>query len=263
MRIRQKKQFEYGYNSITEMDGKHAEMLMDFGILRLSKGQKTTSATPKERAFLLISGEAEFEWEGHTVVAQRSSCFYEGPWCLHVPSNLPVNITCLKGDTEISVQQTTNNQSFEAKLFTPEDCKIEMIGTGTMNEMATRTVRRIFNKANREKSNLVLGETINFPGKWSSYPPHYHPQPEIYFYKFNLENGFGYSGLGNKVYKVINNDALLISSQVGHAQVAAPGYAMYYIWVIRHIDNMPFLQPTFVREHLWLNNKQSKFWPEL
>ena len=262
MRIRSGKPFKYGYNSITAMDGKHADALMDFGILKLKAGQIITSNNPKESAFLLISGEVEFEWEGHKVLATRSSCFTEGPWCLHVPSNVPVNITCIEPDTEISVFKTTNEQSFESRLFTPSDCKTEMLGTGTMNEAATRVTRSIFNKANREKSNLLLWETINLPGKWSSYPPHYHPQPEIYFYKFNLASGFGYAGLGDKAYKIISNDTLLVNSPVAHPQVAAPGYAMYYSWAIRHMDNNPFLKPTFFNEYLWLNDKQAKFWPE-
>jgi len=263
MRIRQRKQFKYGYNNIIKMDGKHSDALMDFGILKLREGQTIIDTTPKERAFLLISGQVEMECDGHKVRANRSSCFYEGPWCLHVPANVPVNIRGTEIDTEISVYKTYNEQSFDPKFFTPEDCKVEMLGIGTMNEMATRAVRTIFNKANSEKSNLMLGETINLPGRWSSYPPHYHPQPEIYFYKFNLNNGFGYSGFGNKVYKVIQNDTLLVNAQVGHPQVAAPGYAMYYTCVIRHLDKLPYLRPTFFNEHLWLNEKQLKFWPDL
>ena len=262
MIIRQRKPFQYGYNSILDMAGKHAGALMDFGILKLREGQKLTDTASKERAFLLISGEVEFAWQKRKAVATRSSCFYEGPWCLHVPSNVPVAIRCLKRDSEIAVYQTDNAQSFEVRLFTPEDCKIQMLGTGTMSEMATRAVRSIFNKANRAESNLLLGETINFPGKWSSYPPHHHPQPEAYFYKFNLENGFGYSGLGGKVYKVMHNDTLLVTSTVGHPQVTAPGFAMYYAWVIRHLDNQPFLNPTFFDKYLWLNDTKSKFWPD-
>jgi 5-deoxy-glucuronate isomerase len=263
MRIRQRKPFKYGYNSIIAMDGAHAAALMDFGVLKLGNGQTITDTTSKERAFLLISGEVEFAWKGQKIIARRSSCFSAGPWCLHVPSSIPVNITGIKGDSEISVYKTNNERSFESRLFTPEDCKVEILGMGTMNEMATRAVRPIFNKANREESNLLLGETINFPGKWSSYPPHHHPQPEVYFYKFNLENGFGYSGLGENVYEVINNDTILVISGEGHPQVVAPGYAMYYTWVMRHFDTQPFLKPTFLKEYLWLNNKQSKFWPEL
>ena len=263
MRIRQRKPFKYGYNSIIAMDGAHAAALMDFGVLKLGDGQTIADTTSKERAFLLISGEVEFAWKGQKIIARRSSCFSAGPWCLHVPSSIPVNITGIKCDSEISVYKTNNERSFESRLFTPEDCKVEILGIGTMNEMATRAVRTIFNKANREESNLLLGETINFPGKWSSYPPHHHPQPEVYFYKFNLENGFGYSGLGENVYEVINNDTILVISGEGHPQVVAPGYAMYYTWVMRHFDTQPFLKPTFLKEYLWLNDKQSKFWPEL
>ncbi len=262
MRIRHSKPFKYGYNSIIAMDGQHADALMDFGILKLKADQTIVNKNNKERAFLLISGEVEFEWENQKVLATRSSCFTEGPWCLHIPSDVAVNITCIKSDTELSVMKTTNEQSFEPRLFTPADCKTEMLGAGTMNETATRLTRSIFNKTNRDKSNLLLGETINLPGKWSSYPPHYHAQPEIYFYKFNLENGFGYAGLGDKAYKIICNDTLLVNSPFTHPQVAAPGYAMYYSWVIRHIDNLPFVKPTFFDEYKWLNDKQSKFWPE-
>ena len=184
MRIRQSKQFQYGYNKIIDMDGEYAAALMDFGVLKLNEGQTITDTSSKERAFLLISGEVEFAWQAQKVVAGRSSCFAEGPWCLHVPSNIPVTIICLKRDSEIAVYKTDNERSFASRLFTPEDCKVEMLGAGTMNEMATRAVRTIFNKANREEANLLLGETINLPGKWSSYPPHHHPQPEVYFYKF-------------------------------------------------------------------------------
>ena len=43
---------------------------------------------------------------------------------------------------------------------------------------------------------MVLGEVLNLPGKWSSYPPHHHPQPEVYFYRFDYPDGFG-AGFAN------------------------------------------------------------------
>ena len=36
MRIHQQEPFSTGYHPITQLDGKHKEMLMDFGILKLS-----------------------------------------------------------------------------------------------------------------------------------------------------------------------------------------------------------------------------------
>lgn len=262
MRIRQEKQFEFGYNSITEMDGKYSEMLMDFGILKLDTGQVIFDRDHKERAFLLITGEVEFEWEDGKVVATRISCFDEAPWCLHVPADVSVRVSGIKRDTELSVHKTANDQSFAARLFTPEDCRIEQRGAGTMKEAGTRIARTIFDKSNRDNSNLVLGEAITFPGKWSSYPPHHHPQPEIYFYKFNLENGFGYSEVGEEVYKVRNNDVILLYPGMTHPQVASPGYAMYYTWVIRHLENLPYINPTFLPEHLWVTDKDARIWPD-
>ena len=210
-----------------------------------------TDTTPGEKAYLLTSGEAEFEWEGHKAAVRRTSRFDEEPWCLHVPSSVSVSVTGTK-ECELSVYRTANAASFESRLFSPEDCQVARPGAGIMNEAATRIVRTIFNKTNRPQSNLVLGETINLPGKWSSYPPHWHQQPEIYFYSFNPEDGFGYSEVGGKVHRVKANDAVLIRPEATHPQVAAPGYAMYYAWAIRHLEGLPYTGPTDVPEYSWL-----------
>lgn len=108
---------------------------------------------------------------------------------------------------------------------------------------------------------FVFGEVINYPGKWSSYPPHYHNQPEIYFYRFLPETGFGFAGYGNEVFKIGNNDTLAIQGGLSHPQVAAPGYAMYYLWVIRHLDDDPYLKADVEPEHAWLTDREAKIWP--
>jgi len=262
LRVRQEVGFVEGYNSITEMDGKYTEMLMDFGILRLDEGKLQQDKLPKERAYLLIQGEVLFEWEGRKAVAKRGSCFDENPWCLHVTSGTEVRIISLKNNTEIAVQSTDNKKAFPSKLYTPEDCRSEERGKGTMGETSTRLVRTIFDTTNASDSNLVLGEVIDFPGKWSSYPPHHHPQPEIYFYKFFPENGYGHAEVGEEVYKIKNNDTVLITEGLVHPQTTAPGYAMYYLWVIRHLDDNPYIQPNFVDEHLWVTKAGAKIWPE-
>ena len=85
--------------------------------------------------------------------------------------------------------RTENGRAFPAKLYLPGDTPDEFRGAGTMHETSTRIVRTIFDYRNAPYANLVLGEVIDFPGKWSSYPPHHHPQPEIYYYKNNPGNG--------------------------------------------------------------------------
>jgi len=57
MIVTQKEPYPFGYTAITEQNGKHAEMLLDFGILRLKKGQTWESEKSKERTWLLIKGE--------------------------------------------------------------------------------------------------------------------------------------------------------------------------------------------------------------
>jgi len=258
-RIRQDDPFSYGYNPITTMEETENNTMMDFGIFRLAKDQVVVDADQKERAFLLIQGEVSFEWEGKKETAKRKSCFDDDPWVLHVPQGVQVKITGL-AETEVCLTKTTNDTVFPAKLYTDKECASEERGKGTMREASTRIVRTVFDYFNASYSNLVLGEVVNYPGKWSSYPPHYHSQPEIYFYKFNPGNGYGFCELGEDVVKLKNNDMVKILD-VTHPQTTAPGYAMYYIWVIRHLDGNPYITPIFVPEHLWVTDKDAKIWP--
>ena len=262
IQIRQNGPFTYGYTAITNMEEIQHNTNMDFGILKLESGQAEKSAEQKERAYLLVQGEVTFEWENHKEVAKRVNCFDEDPWVLHVPQNVEVVITGISENSELAVTKTTNEKAFLSKLYTQEECRSEERGKGTMKETSTRTVRTVFDYSNAPYANLVLGEVIDHPGKWSSYPPHYHPQPEIYYYKFNPEQGYGFSELGDDVLKLKNNDTVKILDNATHPQTTAPGYAMYYLWVIRHIEDKPYITPTFVPEHLWVTEPDAKIWPD-
>lgn len=262
IRIRQNEPLKAGYNEITTIDETVDNTMMDFGILKLLKGQLEISSEKKERAFLLISGEVKFEWEGYSETIERKSCFDNDPTVLHVPQDTMVTITGISENSEICITKTMNEKIFEPRLYREEECASELRGMGTMKETSTRIVRTVFDYSNAKHSNLVVGEVIDYPGKWSSYPPHYHPQPEIYFYKFNPENGYGFCELGEDVVKLKNNDTVKILDNATHPQTTAPGYAMYYIWVIRHLDGNPYITPTFVPEHLWVTDPDAKIWPD-
>lgn len=262
MIIRQKEPFKTGYNPITSLENIDNKTLMDFGILILESGTEEINLENKERAYLLLSGEITLEWGNNIETIRRDSYFDEAPWCLHLPAGELVKIKAQSDKCEISVTKTYNNYKFDAKLYTDKDCRVEYFGKGTMGETSTRICRTIFDYSSAPYANLVVGELINYPGKWSSYPPHHHPQPEIYFYKFDHEQGFGFSEFGEEVYKVKSNDVYIIDEEVTHAQVAAPGYAMYYIWVIRNLENNPFGERIYIPEHKWLLDKNAKVWPD-
>ncbi len=253
--------FRHGYTAVTGVAGPYPEILMDFGILKLRRGAKEISRASLERAYLLMAGEVELQWEGGVSRIARSSVFDEAPSCLHLPGGAEVSVTALSEEAELAYQATENPAHFAAKFYAPANCRIEERGKGTMRETSTRIVRTVFDDSNAPHSNLMLGEVVNFPGKWSSYPPHHHPQPEIYHYRFLPEGGFGLGVIGERALVLRQNDTILIHDREVHPQVAAPGYAMYYLWVIRHLEGNRYVVPTFVPEHRWLMDPKAKIWP--
>lgn len=264
MHIRGPKEFPYGYNAIATMDNKEQHSLMDFGILRMKEGDVFSESQHLERAYLLVNGKAKLSYDDKEVIIERANCFDYEPWVLHVANDAKVTITAL-AESEWCVHRTDNEKVFPSKLYTPEECASENRGKGTMREASTRIVRTVFDYSNAPYSNLVLGEVIGFPGKWSSYPPHNHPQPEIYYYKFNPENGYGFAELDETVYKTHNNSTVFIVNEETHPQTTAPGYAMWYLWVIRHLDGNPYITPYFIPEHLWVTKPENEklMWPPM
>lgn len=253
---------KYGFNELTNMENKHTNMLMDIGVQKMKANEKVTFIDQeKESAFLLLTGKVVFSWKDQKKEAQRYSLFDENPIALHVPKGIEVMIEALD-ETEILIEKTTNNTDFEPVFYTQEDCTTSIFGENVWNDTARRYVRTVFDYNNAPYSNMVIGEVINFPGRWSSYIPHGHPQPEVYFYKFDKEQGFGAGFIGDEAYKITNNSILCIPGGPTHPQAAAPGYAMYYCWMIRHLENNPWTSRDDDAKHAWLLDKNVKIWPE-
>lgn len=261
MHIRGPKKFSYGYHAITSMDDTTQNTLMDFGLLRMKEDDIFAESQNLERAYLLVHGHITLEYGSTRQEIQRENCFDFAPWVLHVPAKTPVRLIA-HADSEITVHRTPNDNHFAAKVYTPEECASEHRGAGTMRETSTRIVRTVFDQSNAPYSKLVLGEVIGFPGKWSSYPPHHHLQPEIYFYRFLPKNGYGFAELDENVIKTHHNSTVLITKDETHPQVTAPGYAMWYLWVIRNLDGNPYIAPTFVPEHEWVTQPDAEIWPK-
>ena len=254
---------QYGKNVLTEINGKHSNMLMDIYIEKLKKDESFKGFyTNKEMAILLIDGEVTFKYEGEEKTFKRTSVFDEEPTCLHVCKNVEVEVIAVS-DAEILVQLTENEKSFETKLYTPQDTRTDIFGEGVWNDVARRAVRTVFDYDNAPYSNMVMGEVLTYPGKWSSYIPHHHEQPEVYYYKFNKPQGFGFSLIGEDAYKIVDNSFSAIPGGLVHPQTSAPGYAMYYCWMIRHLDNNPWTDRINLDEHKWLLEDDVKIWPEI
>lgn len=260
-----RKPFEHGYTAITEIDGAHREVLMDFGLLILDAGETVTSDEDRERAYLLMNGRVRFSWgEGQSKEIERHSLLDESPHALHVPAGAHVEITAIGPNVELAVQKVINPRRFAPRLWSPGEYRSDRFGEGTLQDTSTRAVRTIFDAATAPESGMVLGEVINYPGKWSSYPPHDHAQPEVYHYRFFPEHGFGHAEREDEVFKVWSYDTYAIPPHLTHSQCAAPGYAMYYIWMIPHLPNDRFGPDSrvFREEHRWVMDPSAPIWPD-
>lgn len=251
--IKNTKGFAYGENLIlTQM---HSGM--NFYCLKLAKGQSYTFNKHFEFAALLMMGKVVFRFNQEEQLAQRFDYFRDNPSLLHCPSGETSAVSALT-DTEILLIETQNNQWFEPKLFTESNLlELDQRGFGLLENTSHRLVRTIFDKRNRPESNLVVGEIITNQGRWSSYPPHYHAQPEVYHYRFSEPQGFAFGENGKEVLRIEHYDTYQILKGQEHAHCTAPGYALYTLWFIRHLPDNPYQVPTFRHEHDWTRQQSA------
>lgn len=255
--IRRPQGFPLGYTAITEIGEAHYDTGIAFGILKLKAGETYTLQSPYESALLLMQGQCDIQFNHQHYIATRESCFNDSPITLHLCTNHHADIHAID-DCEFALMQTVNTTAFTSMIYDANNIlENEQRGKDILNDTAHRIVRTIFDIRNSPQAKLVLGEVINAPGRWSSYPPHHHAQPEIYHYRFTEAQGYGHAECGDDVFKVRQFDTYKILDEKDHPQAAAPGYGMYYIWVIRHLDNQPYSIPIFNEAHSWTKSAEA------
>ncbi|MDR1934117.1 MAG: 5-deoxy-glucuronate isomerase [Candidatus Accumulibacter sp.] len=246
---------EYATNGekvLTTREGIHRGMLMDIRVYRMKAGEtREFRDAADETALLLLTGEISFAWESGNETRERASVFNENPSCLHLPHRMQARVTA-RVESELLVQRTQNPRDFAAKFYGPDDCACSVAGEGLCGNTAVRAVRTVFDYANAPYSNMVLGEVVGQPGSWSSYIPHHHPQPEVYYYQFERPEGFGACFIGESAFKIRHGSFCAIPGGLTHPQVSAPGYRLYTCWMIRHLDGHPWTQRVDDPEYAWL-----------
>jgi 5-deoxy-glucuronate isomerase len=252
--------FGRGSTPIARHDDPENASRIGVGVIRLVANERLVTRAERETAWLLMSGTVRVSVGHRQVELARNSLFDESASAVHVPAGCTLTCEAIR-DGEIMVFDCANSAAFEPRVFTSKDVPNELRGRGQVGERALRYVRTIFDRTNSPDAvQLVLGEVVTFPGGWSSYPPHHHPQPEIYHYRFTHPRGYGHAELGDSVMKVMEYDTIHIPAGLDHAQCAAPGYGMYYSWVIRHLPDQPYTIPEFTTEHAWTLNSAAPFW---
>ena len=229
------------------------DMMMNITVYRMKAGEERAFLREKEEmAVLLVKGDVTFSWNGQTKTGHRDSFIEEGPYCLHTPKGVAVTVRA-NFDSEVLVQTTENLRNFDPVFYRPEDCRDDIFGLDVFDNKMKRTVRTVFDYKNSPYSNMVNGEVINHQGGWSSYTPHHHPQPEVYYYRYERPEGFGACFLGDEVYKIKDGSCACIPGGVTHPQVTAPAFPMYYCWMIRHLEGNPWTDRIVDPRYTWID----------
>ena len=246
-----------GVQVLTTVEGIYEDALMNTAVYHLEAGEQRDFLLPEEEmAFLLVEGAVTFIWDDQEASGTRESCFDDGAQVcgLHVPRNTKVTIRA-SGASEVFVVSTENEKDFPAKFYAAEAIRNVTSCADICDNTCERKVTTLFDDVTAPYSNLVLGETYPRPGKWCGYPPHEHPQPEVYYYRIDRPEGFGFCCAGDNVYKIKDRSFSLLAHGAMHPQVTAPGYHMYIIWVIRHLPGDPWHRGPNLPEYQWLEKQ--------
>jgi len=234
--------------------------LIGLALSDLDAGQSFESTGDLETVVVLLGGVVDVEANGESLgsAGGRSSVF-EGPG--HAVYAPPGTVLRLKATTPAQIAIATapagQGAPLKARIIGPGDQRLADVGKGNWS----RTVRTILGPEHAA-GRLLLGETINPPGNWSSYPPHKHDREappeevrleEVYFFKVDPPEGFGvqvrYDDAGTEAFTVRDGDSAVIRSGY-HPVVAAPGYSLYYLWIMAGDGRqmIPYMDPA----HAWV-----------
>lgn len=245
--------FENGVKILSRAGDAVNDMMMNITVYRMEAGESRTFCYPgEEMAVLLVQGHIGFQWEGRQETGERHSFISEGPYCLHVPQGVTVTVTA-QAPSEVLVQTARNDNAFDAVFYRPQDCRDDIFGGDALEGKMKRTVRTVFDYSNAPYSNMVNGEVINHQGGWSSYTPHHHPQPEVYYYRYERPEGFGACFIGDTAYKIMDGAVAAIPCGKTHPQVTAPAFPMYYCWMIRHLPGNPWTDRVVDPRYVWID----------
>ena len=168
--------------------------------------------------------------------------FEERATALYLPPGVEVTITAddaARGDPHRDARGGIGpGQRRGPVLRLPSEVEVLARGRGHYG----RDVHNLF-VTDPHARRLMVGETFNPPGNWSSFPPHKHDgrngEPEleeVYHFRVNPPQGFGqqilYTNDGEEVTHVVRDGDVVVLPYGYHPVAAAPGYALYYLWAM-------------------------------
>ncbi len=233
-----------------------------FELLRLKKGQKhEIDSGNREIALVLLDGLCSLIVDNSPLgkMGRRRSVFKDKAHAAYIPIDSQCSIKAL-APTTIAVCRVKASRKFAPKLITPSMVKVKRVGKGNWE-------RKVFNiiDGDTDADHMLVGETINPPGNWSSSPPHKHDMnrppkevkmEELYYFRISPPQGFGLQRIYGKGFDrtfTIRNDDIIMIPKGYHPVVAAPGYSLYYLWILA--GDKRKLSPFDDPDHAWIKKR--------
>ncbi len=257
-----RKPLREGYNEIIA-PGNADIKLIEFGVLNLRAGSSyTIPAEAKESCGVILSGRCTVKGKGFAYenVGGRRSVFDGKATSFYLPAKVGATVTGTE-NVSIGLARSPSDLKSAAALVTPDMVGIRNVGRHNWRRVCHDILPGPF-----KAKHLVVGETFNPPGNWSSVPPHCHEkdnlpveslQEEVYFFKLSPAQGFGLQRMYTDdrsldvCYTIEDNDTVVLPRGY-HPVAAAPGYRLYYLWILAGPRRA--MVPRDDPAHAWLKN---------
>lgn len=257
-----KAELSQGYNELLRVGDPRLEYL-SFALISLPAGQSYAGELGgREAVFVILKGKCNVEVgsASYPGIGGRSNVFEERGYSVYVPVGARYRIEALS-DLEVAVCMSEAETEKPPRLIAPDQVKEKVVGKDNWQ----RSVYDIVDDS-VEACHLLVGETINPPGNWSSAPPHRHDEDnlpeeanleEAYFFRVDPPQGFGVIRVYtedrriDETYSVEHNDLVLIPDGY-HPVAALAGYRLYYLWMLAGEKRV--LKPRDDPKHAWLKD---------
>ena len=243
------------------MKGKTPLKYIELDILTLEKPGKFPIDTGDQEWVGIIFGgrcsieSREFEWPN---IGERVDVFSGRATGFYLPCRTKAVLTT-KGDFSLGIARSASKKEAKPVLVRPNEVRVRVFGAYNWR----REVHEVIGLG-VEAERLVVGETFNPPGKWSSWPPHRHEKDdppyeaemeEVYHFKIHPPQGFGFQRVYtddrslDEAYVLEDGDTVVIPRGY-HPIAATPGYQLYYLWVLA--GKKRILKPKDDPAHAWV-----------
>ena len=236
------------------------EDLISLDLAELEAGETFMRTYPSEAVAVVLGGVVDAHVDGRSLgqAGGRANVFEAAGDAIYAPPASFLRIVARTATRlAIATAPLGDGTPAQARVIRPDDQRIAEVGKDNWR----RCVRTILGPDHRA-GRLLLGETVTPPGNWSSYPPHKHDRQappeevrleEVYLFKVDPPGGFGvqvhYADRLQEAFIVREEDVAVIRTGY-HPVVAAPGYSLYYLWVMAGDARLmiPYLDPA----HSWI-----------